>query len=249
MMNKLYVGFSKQITLPKGGCLFIADEVPDVSRARVFDPLKHSFNPLDGIDYRKAREIAEILYTVSPQGENTLTVRNGKRALLRMLLDGRKRLNDDVKPGRKDDAANEAQAAIDDLLMSPVLKRVLCNRTNFSFNPRSTILARVSRTDLGDFDALVLGLFLIAHFRGQLVIPDFGFYGRDAHMAHVRQGRLIAGVDVLNELPPKLRQGMLLIKDKRASGATFEDAETLAQYAGLQPDTVGFNDFVADAMD
>ena len=64
----------------------------------------------------------------------------------------------------------------------------------------------------------------------------------------MRQGRLIAGVNVLNELPPKLRQGMLLIKDKRASGATFEDAETLAQYAGLQPSTVGFNDFVSEAM-
>jgi hypothetical protein len=62
--------------------------VPDVPRARVFDPLKHSFNPLKNITYRKAREIADILYTVSPQGENTLTVRNGKRALLKMLLDG-----------------------------------------------------------------------------------------------------------------------------------------------------------------
>jgi hypothetical protein len=51
----------------------------------VFDPLKRSFNPLDDLTYRKAREIADILYTVSPQGENTLTVRNGKRALLKML--------------------------------------------------------------------------------------------------------------------------------------------------------------------
>ena len=135
------------------------------------------------------------------------------------------------------------------MLMSPVLKRVLCNRTNFSFNVRSTILVPINRGELGDFDALVLGLFLMAHFKGQLVVPDFGFYGRDAHMAYVRQGRLIAGVDVLNELPPKLRQGMLLIKDKVASGATFEDASTLAQYAGLQPSTVGFNEFVENAME
>ena len=49
--------------------------------------MKHSFNPLTNIDYKKAREIADILYTVSPQGENTLTVRNGKRALLKMLLE------------------------------------------------------------------------------------------------------------------------------------------------------------------
>ena len=60
----------------------IADKVPDVPRARVFDPHKHCFNPLKDIDYKKAREIADVLYTIAPQGENTLTVRNGKRALL-----------------------------------------------------------------------------------------------------------------------------------------------------------------------
>src|SRR3984885_11698253 len=62
---------------------------------------------------------------------------------------------------------------IDDLLMSPVRKRVLCNPTNFSFNPRSVILAKLNRAELGDFDALVLGLFLMAHFKGQVVVPDF----------------------------------------------------------------------------
>jgi hypothetical protein len=73
-VNKLHVGFSKEVELlPKGGYIYIADEVPEVSRARVFDPLKHRFNPLKDITYRKAREIADILYTVSPQGENTLT--------------------------------------------------------------------------------------------------------------------------------------------------------------------------------
>jgi hypothetical protein len=85
-VNKLYVGLSKEIELPKTGCLFITDDVPDVPRSRIFDPQKYSFNPLNNIDYRKAREIAEVLYTIAPQGENTLTVRNGKRALLKADL-------------------------------------------------------------------------------------------------------------------------------------------------------------------
>jgi hypothetical protein len=42
--------------------------------------------PLHNTDYKKARTIADVLYTISPQGENTLTVRNGKRALLKALL-------------------------------------------------------------------------------------------------------------------------------------------------------------------
>jgi hypothetical protein len=54
-MNKLHVGFSKQIELPKGGCLFIDDEGREIPRARVVDSLKHCFNPLVDIDYKKAR--------------------------------------------------------------------------------------------------------------------------------------------------------------------------------------------------
>jgi hypothetical protein len=239
-MNKLYVGFSKQITLPKGGCLFIDDEVREVPRARVFDPLKDCFNPLADISYKKAREIADVLYTISPQGENTLTVRNGKRALLNALL-GAKRL-DEVR------GEEEVSGMVEDLLMSPVLKHVLCSPTNFSFNPRSTIFARLNRAELGEFDALVLGLFLMAHFKGQVVVPDFGFYGREGHVSLIREGRLIAGINSLGELSPKLRQAVLLIKDKEASRATVEDAETLAGYARLARETNGFNAFVDEAM-
>jgi hypothetical protein len=245
-MNKLYVGFTKKIELPEGGCLLIDDEVQDVPRARVFDPKKHSFNPLKNLDYKKAREIAEILYTASPEGENTLTVRNGKRALLKILLEGKERL--DRLRGGKEPGAIEAMETVDDVLMSPVLKRVLCNPTNFSFKPTSTILARVNRAELGEHDALLLGLFLMAHFKGQVVVPDFGFYGRQVHMGLIREGRLIAGVNSLAELPARLRQGVLVIKDKVASGATVEDAKTLAEYERLVPGTNGFNDFVASAV-
>src|SRR5258707_2786183 len=83
-MNRFFVGLTKTIEPQRG--LFIHDEVPDISRARIFDPAKHSFNPLKDIDYRKARALAEVLYTITPQGENTLTVRNGKRELLKALL-------------------------------------------------------------------------------------------------------------------------------------------------------------------
>jgi hypothetical protein len=62
-MNQLFVGFNKTIEPPKRG-LFIHDEVPDISRARIFDPAKHSFNPLKDIDYRKARALADLIYTI-----------------------------------------------------------------------------------------------------------------------------------------------------------------------------------------
>jgi hypothetical protein len=61
-MNQLYVGFSEEVKPPKTG-LFIDDKVPKIPLAKVFDPKKHSFNPLAGIDYKKARAIADVLYS------------------------------------------------------------------------------------------------------------------------------------------------------------------------------------------
>jgi hypothetical protein len=233
MRNKLFVGVSSKVELPKGGYLFISDDVPEVSRPRVFDPLKHSFNPFADLTYRKAREIADILYTVYPQGENTLTVRNGKRALLKMLMDGPDRLDKLPRDfGKTDLGPLEALATVDDVRVSPVLRRVLCNPTNFSFKPNSKILARLDRAELGEFDCLLLGLLLMAHFKGQVVVKEGGSYLRDMHVSLIRENRVVAGINFLDELPVKLRRAALLIDDKIPNGATLEDAETLAEYAG-----------------
>jgi hypothetical protein len=136
---------------------------------------------------------------------------------------------------------------VGDLLASPVLRRVFCETEPvFSFKPGSRIQARINRAELGEFDALVLGL--IGHYKGQVVVPDFGFYGRDSHASLIREGRLIAGVNFIGELSDKLRRSVLLIKEKQASEATAEDAEELASYAGLLRGTNRFNSFVEGAM-
>lgn len=242
LMNALYIGAN--VELPTTGFLFIHDEIPEIPRARVFDPRVSSFNPLAKIEYRQARELADVLYTTTPQGENTLTVRNGKRALLKAFLHKDTRRFDKIET---DD--DEVTAMLDDLLSSPVLRHALCNPLKpFSFRPQSKILARINRAEIGDFDALVLGLILIAHYPGQIIIPDFGFYGRAAHVSLIRQQRLIAGIRFLGELPLQLRQAVLLMDDKIARRALHEDAETLAKYAGLAPHTNGFQAFVDDAM-
>lgn len=238
-MNKLFLGFNKTIPPPQRG-LYIHDEVPDVPRARLFDPTKHSFNPLKDIDYRTARALADVLYTAYPQGENTLTVRNGKRALLRALLSAT-RLD-------RVEGDDEVTGMVDDLLQSPVLTSVLCKPTNFSFAPNSLIFARINRAELGDFDALLLGLFLIGHFKGQVIVPDFGFYGRDVHISLIREERLIAGLNFLGELTPKLRNSVVLMDDKEASGTTFDDAQVLADFARVPRGTNAFNAFIDRMM-
>jgi hypothetical protein len=58
-----------------------------------------------------------------------------------------------------------------------------------------------------------------------------GFYGRDLHVSLRREGRLVASVNFLDELPPKVRKNMVLM-EKIGSGTTVEDAEELAKVRG-----------------
>lgn len=68
-MNKLHVGFSKKVDVPKAG-LFIDDKVPRIPLSKVFDPKKHCFNPLNDITYKKARQLADVLYTLPARREH-----------------------------------------------------------------------------------------------------------------------------------------------------------------------------------
>jgi hypothetical protein len=255
-MNKLYVGLSKYVELPKGGCLLIDDEARDVKEwrhPRVFDPSIHCFNPLQGMTYKRAREIASVLYTISAQGEDTLTVRNGKRALARYLLkkyDSFAKLEAHLWAKAKDEEKKfsttdaEVLGVISDLMLSPVLKNVFCGKQNFSFNKNSVNMARLNRAELGDDDAFVLGAFLMAQFDGQIVIPSGDFYLRDVHTKLIREKRLIIGVNFLNELSPKLRRAVMLM-EKIPSHTTYEDAEELAKYMCDQPKgTDGYDTFI-----
>jgi hypothetical protein len=130
-----------------------------------------------------------------------------------------------------------------------VVRGVLCGKRQFNFGENRTIVAKLDRSQIGDRAAFIIGLFLISHFKGQLVIPDFGFYGREAHAALIREGRLVAGVNFLDELPPKLRNSVLLIKDKEGSGAIADDAALLATYqSGFSRGQDGFSSYVQAAM-
>lgn len=226
--------------------LLIDDEVPAHPKAKIFDPLHHSFNPLR--NKKKARELAEALYTASPQGENTLTVRNGRRALARGLSEPTRL--DNVRVHSPIKGVDEGvEGVLDELLFTDVMRNVVCSDDEFAFTGKNRkIFARLNRAELGDTDCLILGLFLMAHFKGQIVLLYAGFYLRDCHVSLIREERLIAGVNFLGELPPKLRQTALLRSERLPSGTTLQDAETLAEYAGLVPGTIGFTDFVQGAV-
>jgi hypothetical protein len=206
-----------------------------------FDPEKHSFDPLAGMDYRKARDFVSVLDAVFPEGENTLTRKNSNFLMLKELLSG-KRLSGLIELDPKDPASVDAYQKIQTLLLSPVLKRVLCNTLNFRFE--GTVLARLDRAKYGEFDCFVLAQLLISQFKGTVVIPDFGFYGRDYLTYLIREERLVCSVNSLSEVSPKLRDALLLMEDKEGKECSFDDARTLAGYRGLVPGTTAHVDYV-----
>jgi hypothetical protein len=123
---------------------------PTTPKAKIFDPLKHSFNPLKNIDRKTARELAEVLYTTSAQGENTLTVRNGRRALAQALSAGTRfdKLNvrSDIK-GVKE----EVEGMLAELLFTDVVRNAVCSQNDFPFIGRNTnVFARINRAELGN---------------------------------------------------------------------------------------------------
>src|SRR5437868_5900535 len=128
-MNILSVGLDKTPLLkhlPSRFLLVDDGSIIDqlhLPRAKVFDVHRHSFDPLRLLDVKRARDLTEIFYAGDPGGDNTLTVRNGKRALTKLLLSG-KHL-DRITADRRDPAIAEALGVLDNILLSPVLQNVL----------------------------------------------------------------------------------------------------------------------------
>lgn len=241
-MRRLYTG-TPEIELPKGSFLYLCDDPPPHPKAKVFDPFRHSFNPLKGITKKDARDLARALYANSPEGSSTLTVRNGRRALAQALSKA-KRLDELQIQSRLKGAKEEAEEMIDELLFTDVARACLCSGQDFAFaGTNRKVFARLNRVELGDDDALAIGLFLLSSYKGQVIVEDAGFYLRDIHISLLREDRLILKVNHLSELPPKLRKAALLIPNKIAQGVTHEDAVELAKYDCSFP--VGANEYNA----
>lgn len=246
-MNLLVIGRDKTpilehlpgtFLLIDDGPLIDALTIPKRRKVTHFDVAKHHFNPVKNLNPFTARKLARLIYAASPEAPHTLTVRNGRRELAKLLLNA-KRL-DKITGNRKDPAIAEALGMIDDILFSPLLKDILTKPKNFSTN--GIVLVRLNRTELDEDDCFLLANLLIEQYKHTVIIPDFGFYGHKGHTALIRQNRLIAGVNYLSE--SELKNDLLLIDTKIGHHCLSEDAEILAEYAGKTRGTIAFTEFV-----
>lgn len=256
-MNVLIVGKNKTDTLLEhlptsfllidDGKIIDALNIPARRKVTTLDFNKDSFNPLKNIDYRRAREFINVLDAVFPEGENTLTKKNANFVLLKALLSKPKSLDTLIRPDAKNPAQMDAYQKIQTLLLSPVLNPFLSKNTNFSFS--GILIARLDHADPIAFDSFLLANLLIANYKGQIVISDFGFYACPFHTSLIKQNRLIAGVNFLDEVAPKLRQSLLLIDEKIGSHCTPDDAEVLASFTGIAPNTNAYTDFIQRSIE
>lgn len=237
-MNHLLIGNADKterlLELSEPGFLLIDDgEIAETflqifPRAKLFDISKHSFNPLRGVTYLKACNFVASLMAAFPAGQATLTKEGVPNVFFEAALNDPQPLDRLLTKKSKDPSYLSAQRMIDRLLFSPVLTQVLCNPTNFSF--KGSVVAKINRAELGDFDAFILASLLIGQFKGHIIVPDFGFYGRDIHTTLVRENRLTAGLNSLSECSQTLQQVLLGIKAKSVSRTSLEDAERLVHY-------------------
>jgi hypothetical protein len=97
----------------------------------------------------------------------------------------------------------------------------------------------------------VIANFLVSAYKGHVVIPDFGFYACPFHRRLLRQGRLIAGVNSLSEVP-WLKDSLHLFDKAVPSKCGYDDAVVFAKHAGLVPDPMrddsDYNKYVRAAV-
>jgi len=247
-----YIDFSKKTLILDDGPFIDSLSIPKRRKVVRFDVGEHHFNPLKGMDYQKARELIAVLDAVFPEGDTTLTKENARFEILTALLGKVSTLDKLIEEpfDKKETGKLKAYQMIQTMMMSPVLSSVFSGQINFSLN--GIVLARLDRAALGDFDAFVLGNLLISLFKGQVVVPDFGFYGREHHVSLIREERLIAGVTTLSRVArvaPDLHDELLTIPSKKGARTTYKDAVTLANYlCNKAPGSNGYDEFIAGLM-
>jgi hypothetical protein len=242
-MNRLEIGIAETpFEYPQGSLVITDDQTPKRGEV-LFDYSEHGLSPLP-LKYPMNREFAAALWP----DKDLMTYRNGQMALADHVVKA-DRL-DHIKYTTSDDD-KEVRRVVKNVLLSPLLKKMLRKPIPRWLNSGSTVLARLNRKEIGDFDAQIIANILMLVFKGPVAIEDFGGYARDHHARLIREGRLIARVRKLSQLPEKIEDVRHLMENVPI-GCSYDDAVKLASEARLKPDpdrkNNDYNEFIKTAM-
>jgi hypothetical protein len=112
------------------------------------------------------------------------------------------------------------------LFMNPLVRNIV-GQTSSTINQADIIIANLDRATLGDDTAKLLGILLMVHSRGQVLITDYGSFKAPLPLS---QERFTISLNYLSELPASLQQAVLGIDDKYVLKTTLQDAEELKDY-------------------
>ena len=73
------------------------------------------------------------------------------------------------------DDDQEAKGVVDDILLSPLLKKALRRPIPRWFYSGATVMVWLDRKEIGDDDAKLIASILISQFKGQIVVANVGF--------------------------------------------------------------------------
>lgn len=239
--------FPRTFLLVDDGTVIDCLDLPKRRQIKRLDFTKDSFNPFVR-DYLRARQIVEILGHAWDGGSSTLTKETGLTFILEQLLTKPRPLAKLIPTPDKNSTTGHiwAHDKIKEILLSPVLYHVFNKQP--SFDLEGTIIARLDRS-LARFDRFLLGNLLMAEYKGQIVVPTFGSYACPFHIDML--DRMTVGLNSLDEprITPEMRHGLLMMQPTKlfrfrrlevythhACKSSYEDAVTLARYAGLRPD-------------
>lgn len=236
----------KNFLLVDDGKIIDALDPTSLRKAVHFDFSKHTFNPLRGMDYRRAQDFLDVLDAVFPQGQNTLRKMDSNFYLLKQLVTDKPTNLRNLITISDDPAIKDASQKIESLLLSPVLNRVLTTATD-DFPLDGTILARLDPSVLGRRDCFVLANLLISVYKGHVIVPKYREYSCPFHLSLIEERRMTVGLNFLDEVSTEIRRS-LLMQETLACRCLYDDAEVLAMFAGKPRGTNGFNDYVSACM-
>lgn len=130
-------------------------------------------------------------------------------------------------------AFGQVQIKLGTLLLSPIMHDTLQKKCTHFFENNEILIADLSRSNIGDQAAKLLGTLLISRAKTPVYIYDFQFFASEYLASLFSQGGYTVAVPFLSTLPPNVAQELQAFQEQYVFKTTPDEAERLKFAVGL----------------